>query len=72
MKKQDGLYFMDGVHPQYNPIVSYGWIKKGDNKALKTTAWQPRLNINGVINIDTLEMIVEYENKIDSESTKNS
>lgn len=70
MKATDQLYFMDGVHPQYTPVVSYGWIKKGEDKALKTTAWQPRLNINGVINIDTLEMVVTYEKIIDRESTK--
>lgn len=69
MKKADGLYFMDGVHPHYNPIVSYGWIKRGEDKALKTTPSQPHLNINGVINIDTLKMVVQYEKHIDRDAT---
>ena len=36
LKSKDHIYFMDGVHPQHNTIASYGWIKKGETKRLKT------------------------------------
>ncbi|MGH8558265.1 MAG: winged helix-turn-helix domain-containing protein [Methylococcales bacterium] len=25
----DIIWFMDGVHPQHNPIIACGWIKRG-------------------------------------------
>jgi transposase len=66
----DGVYFMDATHPEHTPIPSYGWMKRGTTKVVKSNPRPYRLNINGAINIDTLEMIVAFENKIDKESIK--
>jgi transposase len=48
-------YFMDATHPIHNPIANYGWIKRGQNYAVKTNTGRRRLNINGAMNISTLE-----------------
>ena len=45
MGDDDSLFFMDGVHPQHNPIVQYGWFKKGEKQPLKTNTRYHRLNI---------------------------
>ena len=33
--ENDPIYFADAIHPQHNSILSYGWIKKGQEKELK-------------------------------------
>ena len=51
LKEQDQIHFMDGVHPQHNTIASYGWIKKGQTKHLKTNNARKRTNINGALDL---------------------
>ena len=69
-KEADGVYFMDATHPEHSPVPAYGWIKKGETKVLKSNPRPCRLNINGAINIDTLDMVVKFEKKINKETTK--
>jgi transposase len=57
LSSQDQIYFMDGVHPQHNTIASYGWIKKGQTKHLKTNNGRKRTNINGALNLATKELL---------------
>lgn len=63
------LYFMDGVHPQHNSRPSYGWIKKGETKALQSNTGRKRLNINGVVNIDSKDLIVCVDKAVNAQST---
>ncbi len=53
--KDDSIYFMDAVHPHYQTVTGYGWIKKGQDVKLPTTVEQFPVNINGAINITTLK-----------------
>ena len=69
MDKEDCLLFMDGVHPQHNPLVMNGWIKRGVKKQIRTNTRYHRLNINGAIDIDSLEIITQMSPKLDEEST---
>ncbi len=43
--------------------ISYGWIRKGDRKAVKTTGSRIRLNIMGTLNLKAPEspIICEYK-----------
>ena len=66
--KEDGLYFMDATHPEHTAIPGHGWIKRGEVKVLKSNARPYRLNINGAINIGTLDMVVKFEQKIDKDA----
>jgi transposase len=68
LNKEDGLYFMDATHPEHTAIPGYGWIKRGEVKVLKANPRPYRLNINGAININTLDMVVRFEKKIDKDS----
>lgn len=68
--KDDSIYFMDATHPQHTPIAGYGWIKRGQEKALKTNPIPKRISINGAVNIVDLNCIVQYEERLTKETTK--
>lgn len=44
------LYFMDAVHPQHNTRADYAWIKRGEQKQIKSNSGRRRVNINGAMN----------------------
>jgi len=62
----DKILFMDGVHPQHNTIASYGWIKKGREKEIKTNTGRQRLNINGALDIVACKVTVTYEETLNA------
>ena len=66
--ENDPIYFADATHPQHNSIPSYGWIKKGQEKELKANCGRQRLNINGAINIKTLESTTGFYDTINADS----
>jgi transposase len=69
MGASDKIYFVDGVHPQYNSMPSYGWIKKGVESSLKSNTGRERVNINGALDPDTLEVIAQVDKTLDSDAT---
>jgi transposase len=69
--ENDPLYFADATHPQHNSVPSYGWIKTGQEKALKANCGRQRLNINGAINIETLEPVTGFYDTINAQATIN-
>jgi len=69
LPKDEDILFMDSCHPTQATKLGYGWIKKGKEKQVKTTASRTRVNITGVINIKNREVEVEYYEKINSETT---
>jgi transposase len=68
LKEEDQIYFMDGVHPQHNSIASYGWIKKGKTKQLKTNNGRKRTNINGALNLATKQVFYVEDERINSQT----
>jgi len=65
----DEILFMDATHPHHNPAVACGWIKKGHEFELRSNTGRQRLNINGVINIQNLDAVTRFDNRINAEST---
>jgi transposase len=55
----DPIYFSDSVHPQHNSIAAYGWIKKGVKKQLQSNTGRFHLNLNGALNIETKEVVIQ-------------
>ncbi|EJM5018605.1 IS630 family transposase [Salmonella enterica] len=57
------VLFIDAVHPTQATKISYGWIRKGRRKAVKTTGSRTRLNIMGALNLKALTspLICEYK-----------
>lgn len=67
--EHDAHYYLDGVHPQHNTQLAYGWIKKGQDKVVKSNSGRQRINVNGALNADTLEVIIRTDDTINTQST---
>jgi transposase len=67
MQPGDQLYFADGVHPQYNVEVAYGWIEKGTEKEVRSNTGRKRLNVNGAINLNH-EVVFRDDDSINADS----
>lgn len=65
----DSIYFMDATHPHHQTLTNYGWIKRGEEKPIRTSLTQKKLNIQGAINIETLEVVSSFEPWLTEEST---
>lgn len=66
--KKDPIYFVDSVHPQYQTHLMYGWILKGEQKLMPTTARQPRLNFIGGICLQGHRIVYQQADKVDADS----
>ena len=66
---EDPIYFGDGVHPTHNTEPHYAWIKKGEDKEIRSNTGRERININGAINIETKEAVVRYDDTLNAQST---
>ena len=51
LKSDETICFGDGVHPTHNTQLSYGWIKKGFRKEIRSNTGRQRLNISGAVDI---------------------
>ena len=67
--KNDAVYFMDGSHPQHNTKTAYCWIKRGVKKEIKTNTGRRRININGAIDIKSLQPITDIAESVNAQST---
>jgi len=65
----DPIYFVDAVHPQHNPVIAYGWIKRGESHAVRSNSGRQRVNINGAIDLERLEPVVRFDDTINADST---
>ena len=66
---EDPIYFMDATHPHHNPIAGYGWIKRGQDREIRSNTGRQRLNINGVIDQTSQQSIIRYDDTINAQST---
>jgi transposase len=73
LKKNKGenevICFMDAVHPQHNPVLGYGWIKREEDHEVRSNTGRRRVNINGVIDLERLEPVVRFDDSINADST---
>ncbi len=69
MGQDDHLVFIDGVHPQHNPLVMWGWIKKGIDKPIRTNTRFHRLNIQGGLEITQHALITQFAPRFNEESS---
>lgn len=65
----DPIYFADAAHPQHNSVPAYGWIKKGREAEIKANCGRQRLNINGAIDVASLQVLVRFDDTINAAST---
>jgi transposase len=67
--KNEKFYFIDGVHPRHNSIPAYGWIKVGEEKEIPANCGRQGVNINGAVNIDTMDIITDFTDSVNGQST---
>jgi len=65
----DPVLFGDSVHPSQQTRPSYGWIKKGQDKAIETTSARKRVNLMGALNLESMRFIYQDFETINSAST---
>ena len=58
-KNDEPILFIDGVHPSMQTKLSHGWIKKGQEKEVPTTASKTRINILGAINLKDMSVTIK-------------
>jgi transposase len=68
VKLHGKVYFGDSVHPRHNSIPTYGWIKKGTDFNIFTNSGRFRINISGVVDVSTQEVIANNYKTINKES----
>jgi len=69
LSSDEVLGFVDGVHPQHNTRVSKAWIKKGEQKEIKSNTGRRRININGFYDANNQEIIWQEDQKLNTENT---
>ncbi len=65
-KAEDKIYFLDAAHPHHNNEPFYGWIYKGEEKAIRTNTGRERVNLNGALNLEDMAITVLNEETINS------
>jgi transposase len=65
-KPKDRIYFVDASHPQHNTQPFYGWIFKGDTKVIRTNTGRKRVNVNGALNLEDMDITVLAESTINT------
>lgn len=68
--EDEPILFGDGVHPTMATKVSYGWIKKGKDKPIKTTASRTRVNLMGALNLEDMKVITQEYQTLNSAAMK--
>lgn len=67
-KPEDKIYFVDATHPQHNNMPFYGWIYKGETKTIKTNTGRKRINLNGALNLENMDITVLSEKTINTQA----
>jgi len=70
-KEDEVILFGDGVHPTHNIHKTKAWIKKGEDKQIKTNTGRGRLNINGALDMETMTVTTHFSETINAQETMN-
>lgn len=69
LRSCETICFMDGVHPTHNVQPAYGWIKKGIRKEIPANTGRARLNLSGVVDVISHQVLVQEDNMLNAEAT---
>lgn len=67
-KSHGPVYFMDSTHPRHCPVMGYGWIKTGFDKYIPCNSGRAHLNINGAVNIQSLDIITRQSSTVNKDA----
>lgn len=68
-RKDEVILFGDGVHPTHNIHKTKAWILRGEEKQVKTNTGRKRLNINGALDPQSLDVTVHFSETINAQTT---
>lgn len=68
LSEDEPVEFADAVHPTMATKITYGWIRKGKDKLIATTASRTRVNLLGSINLETMEVTIASHETINSKA----
>jgi len=68
LPEDEPVEFADAVHPTMATKITYGWIRKGGDKLIATTASRTRVNLLGSINLETMKVTISSHETIDSKA----
>lgn len=68
LPEDEPVEFADAVHPTMATKITYGWIRKGKDKLIETTASRTRVNLLGSINLETMEVTIASHETINSKA----
>jgi len=63
------IFFLDSTHPEYAPVISYGWVRTGKRFEVKTNSgYRKRFNICGALEIGTRKIVSKIFKTIDQKA----
>jgi len=68
--EEEPIEFVDAVHPTMATKVTQGWIRKGTNKPIATTASRTRMNLLGSLNLETMTVTIAPHDTIDGKAMR--
>ncbi len=84
LAKNEAIYFMDSVHPQYQTRARFGWIRKNTVKTLPSFSGWKRKHIIGALSLSGLNLVtldaprvngdylLDFFNKLEAENADKS
>lgn len=69
LPNDETICFIDGVHPTHNAQLAYGWIKKGEERAIPSNTGRARINLTGAIDILSHRVIVQEDKTLNADAT---
>ena len=66
----EAIVFGDAVHPEHQSRPAHGWFLRDAQPAMAATSGRKRLNIHGVLNLETFQFQFVETEKINAESTR--
>ena len=67
--EMEPILFYDSSHPSYETNLDYGWFKKGQDIVIPNHGKRGTVNISGAVDLESLDVIVNFPEKVTSEST---
>lgn len=67
--ENEKILFLDGVHPTHNTHKTHCWVKRGENKQVKTNTGRKRLNIHGALDVRRLDLTAGSFPTLDAQTT---
>ena len=71
LEKDEKVYFMDAMHLVHQSRPDYAWIKRGEERAIKTVSGRKRINMNGLYSPCDQETIIRRQDRVTGMSTLN-